>query len=194
MTFFPQKIVLGFHHACKAAHEHAPFSREVAENLFLKGVGKRYPDPIAMPRAAVLSFALPVKSWNTAKLELMPLPSRKLARTDRPEPLGATMITSMFLGGSRWSASCRRSKIRVRSTGHPLLEVRLHLRPSRHLACVGEKKHDDGSSLCGFLDREKRLPWHEPVLNRLVPVEGFFFRWPMMTRIHYLSDSVLGRP
>src|SRR4030042_5186816 len=34
-----------------------------------------------------------------AKLLLIPLPSRKFRRTESPDPLGATMTTSIFFGG-----------------------------------------------------------------------------------------------
>ena len=53
-----------------------------------------------MPSATQRSTACPVASWNTAKLELMPAPERKLRRTLVPEPLGATMITSTSFGGT----------------------------------------------------------------------------------------------
>ncbi len=53
-----------------------------------------------MPMAMVRSSARPVKSCSTAKLELMPAPERKLRRTEVPEPLGATMITSTLSGGT----------------------------------------------------------------------------------------------
>ena len=52
-----------------------------------------------MPSARQRSWARPVASWTTAKLELMPAPERKLRRTEVPEPLGATMITSTSGGG-----------------------------------------------------------------------------------------------
>jgi hypothetical protein len=59
-----------------------------------------YPEPTATPRAVAFSLALPVTSWKTAMEELIPRPSRKRVRTVRPEPLGATRITSMFVGTS----------------------------------------------------------------------------------------------
>jgi len=52
-----------------------------------------------MPTAMHRSWARPVAFWKTAKLELIPAPERKLRRTEVPDPLGATMITSTFLGG-----------------------------------------------------------------------------------------------
>lgn len=58
-----------------------------------------------MPRAMAFSSALPVTSWKTAMELLMPRPSRKRVRTVRPEPLGATRMTSMSEGTSTlvWS-------------------------------------------------------------------------------------------
>ncbi len=64
-----------------------------------KVVGKRYPDPIAIPTARQRSRARPVASCSTAKLELIPTPARKLRRTFSPDPFGATMITSTSSGG-----------------------------------------------------------------------------------------------
>lgn len=45
------------------------------------------------------SLALPVTSCQTAMDELIPRPSLKSDRTVRPEPLGATRMTSTSTGG-----------------------------------------------------------------------------------------------
>lgn len=55
---------------------------------------------MATPRAMAFSSALPVTSWKMAIEELMPRPSLKRERTVRPEPLGATRMTSMSVGTS----------------------------------------------------------------------------------------------
>jgi hypothetical protein len=55
---------------------------------------------MATPSATAFSSALPLTSWKTAKEELIPRPSLKRLRTVRPEPFGATRMTSMSAGGT----------------------------------------------------------------------------------------------
>ena len=55
---------------------------------------------MATPNATAFSVAWPVTSWKTAKEEFMPRPSLNRLRTVRPEPLGATRMTSMSDGGT----------------------------------------------------------------------------------------------
>ena len=58
------------------------------------------PVTMPIPSARQRSLAWPVASCSTAKLELMPAPVRKLRRTEVPDPLGATMMTSTSLGAT----------------------------------------------------------------------------------------------
>lgn len=59
-----------------------------------------YPQPTPTANADALSNALPETSWCTAIDALMPRPSKNKLRTVRPEPLGATRITSTSSGGT----------------------------------------------------------------------------------------------
>jgi hypothetical protein len=104
---------------------------------------------MATPRAIVRSRARPVKSWKTAKLELMPLPSRRdhpgLLLEDDGEAVGEVQ-------------------------GRALLEEGLDDRPLDLLAGVGDQVLDDRGPPDRLLDREEGLPGLEAVGDRLVPV------------------------
>ena len=92
-------VILGFHDACDCAHEHAALAGQIAVDFILEGCGEQVSgtDGDAECQASLAGAA--GGSCSTAKLELMPAPERKLRRSEVPEPLGATMITSTSFGG-----------------------------------------------------------------------------------------------
>ena len=95
-----EHVVLRFHDAGQRAHQHAAFAGQVAEHFVLERGREQIAgaDADADRQAAFFGAAGGVLLDGEAGIDARA--GEEIAAHVRPEPFGATMMTSTFLGGT----------------------------------------------------------------------------------------------
>src|SRR5271168_3255847 len=121
----------------------------------------------------------------------MPRPSRKRVRTVRPEPLGATRMTSMSVGTSTlvrslktgekpwekykvWKSVQWSWQSGVTVTYLSFGQLRLDRRPRLTLGSIAEQVHDNGALRNSFIHLEQVLARDPAILFCLLPRSPVF--------------------